>query len=47
MAKNWLKSAEDNWRTIKEKGVLLGEMLNEGEWIRPWRQALNDFNKRS
>jgi hypothetical protein len=46
LAKNWLKSAEDNWRAIKEKGVLLGEMLNEGEWIRPWRQALNDFNKR-
>jgi hypothetical protein len=42
----WLKTAEDNWRSLKAAGVLLADMQNEGDWIRPWRQALNDFNKR-
>lgn len=39
-----LVTAENNWRSIK--GVILDEQENDGSWIRNWRQALDEFNRR-
>lgn len=41
----WLRNAEDNWLELEDRNILLSEPRNDGKWIRPWRQALNDFAK--
>jgi len=41
----WLKEAEQRWEQLDAKSVLLEERRNDGRWIRPWRQALGDFNQ--
>ncbi len=43
-ANNWLNVAESNWSKIK--GVLLDEQENDGSWIRNWRQALDEFDRK-
>ncbi len=40
-----LQQAEQHWRTLEDRDVLLEEPRNDGSWIRPWRQALSDFRK--
>lgn len=44
--KDWLKSSENNWLALEDDGILFEEPRNNGSWIRPWRQALNDFIKK-
>jgi hypothetical protein len=39
----WLKGAEENWLALEDRNVLFDEPRNNGNWIRPWRQALNRF----
>lgn len=46
LVKEWLKIAEKNWLTLKDDDILFEEPRNNGNWIRPWRQALNDFSKK-
>jgi hypothetical protein len=43
--KNLLKSAEMNWIRMDEEDILLDEILNDGSWIRQWRQAIIEFTK--
>jgi hypothetical protein len=43
--REWLKAAERNWQQLDEDEVLMDEPRNDGSWIRPWRQALRDFNR--
>jgi hypothetical protein len=43
VVKEWLKEAENNWLEIEDKGILFDEPRNNGSWIRPWRQAINNF----
>ena len=45
LAAGWLCDAENRWRQMEEKDVLLEERQNDGQWIRPWRQAVSDFRK--
>lgn len=45
IASELLKAAEVNWLTLDDKGILLDEPRNNGEWIRSWRQALVLFQK--
>jgi hypothetical protein len=40
---DWLRQAELDWELLEDHNVLLEERHNGGRWIRPWRQALNDF----
>ena len=42
----WLESAEINWQTVKENRILFDEPLNDGSWIRNWRQSLNEYSRR-
>jgi hypothetical protein len=42
---SWLREAEKRWGQMEEKDVLLEETRNDGQWIRPWRQALGDFRQ--
>lgn len=37
-----LKVAESNWLTLEDKGVLMEEVRNDGQWIRAWRRAINE-----
>ncbi len=43
VVKGWLREAENNWLEIDDKGILFDEPRNNGSWIRPWRQAINNF----
>jgi len=45
IVREWLKLAERNWRQLEDDEVLMDEQRNDGSWIRPWRQALRDFNR--
>lgn len=38
--KKWLRHADDNWKELNEKEILMDEPQNDGAWIRPWRQAV-------
>jgi hypothetical protein len=38
-----LASAERNWIHLEDKGVLMEEARNNGEWIRIWRRAVAEF----
>lgn len=44
IVKKWLKSAEQYWQQLDDDEILMDEPRNNGNWIRPWRQALRDFN---
>jgi hypothetical protein len=39
----WLNTADKNWGKIEGAKVYFEERRNNGEWIRAWLQALNDF----
>jgi hypothetical protein len=43
VVKQWLRDAENNWLEIDDKGILFDEPRNNGSWIRPWRQSINNF----
>jgi hypothetical protein len=43
--REWLKSAEASWLDLEENDILMEEPRNNGDWIRPWRQALAKFLK--
>jgi hypothetical protein len=43
--KQLLINAEDNWRKLDDKNILMEELRNDGAWIRLWRIALNSFDK--
>lgn len=45
-AATWLKSVEDRWKELEKRPVLMDEDRNDGRWIRPWRQALQEFQMR-
>lgn len=38
-----LATAERTWLGLQERAVLFEDPLNDGSWIRPWRQALSDL----
>lgn len=38
-----LEDAEKNWPALEDKGVLMEEARNNGDWIRPWRRALKEL----
>ncbi|HVF72802.1 MAG TPA: hypothetical protein VM940_14465 [Chthoniobacterales bacterium] len=42
----WLKDAENRWKQLEERGIIMDEERNDGRWIRPWRQALQEFRLR-
>lgn len=37
-----LKAAENNWLALEDKGILMEEARNDGQWIRAWRRAINE-----
>ncbi|MES2643871.1 MAG: hypothetical protein V4850_30565 [Myxococcota bacterium] len=39
-----LKAAEDLWRTLEEKDILMEERQNDGNWLRQWRRAIAEFS---
>jgi len=40
-----LKNAEKSWLMLEEKGILMEEMRNNGEWVRIWHRAINEFQQ--
>jgi len=40
LVREWLRTAENNWRNLDDKDILFDETRNDGTWIRRWRQAL-------
>lgn len=40
LVRQWLRTAEDNWRNLDDNDILFDESRNDGTWIRRWRQAL-------
>ena len=44
LVKSLLKNAEDNWKLLEDADILMDDRRNDGQWIRPWRQALCAFN---
>jgi hypothetical protein len=42
----WLKDAEARWKQLDERGIIMDEERNDGRWVRPWRQALQEFRLR-
>jgi len=40
LAREWLRTADDNWRNLDDNDILFDEARNDGRWIRRWRQAL-------
>lgn len=45
LTSRWLREAEERWLVLEDRDVLLEETRNNGNWIRPWRQALGDFRR--
>lgn len=43
--RDWLRTAENNWQALEDEEVLMDEPRNNGSWVRPWRQALSEFNR--
>lgn len=43
---SWLQSSEGRWKELEKKGIIMDEERNDGRWIRPWRQALQEFRLR-
>jgi hypothetical protein len=44
MIKDLLINAERNWPELDNKGILMEEVRNNGDWIRNWRIAINDLD---
>ena len=42
-----LIAAEKNWLSLEDENILMEEPRNDGKWMRPWRIAINNFNKAS
>lgn len=40
-----LRNADDNWKIIDEKNVILEERTNDGGWIRQWMRALTEYGE--
>lgn len=40
-----LVNAENNWQMLEDQNMLMEEVRNDGSWIRPWRIALNSFDR--
>lgn len=45
LVREWLTIAENNWRELEDDEILMDEPRNDGNWLRPWRQALRDFGR--
>jgi len=45
LTREWLRTAEQNWRDLEDNDILFDEARNDGKWIRPWRQSLSRFMK--
>lgn len=43
LAREWLRTADDNWRNLDDNDILFDEARNDGRWIRRWRQALTEL----
>jgi hypothetical protein len=43
--KQLLINAENNWKDVEDKNILMEEPRNDGAWVRLWRIALNSFDK--
>ena len=43
--REWLKTAEENWRALEDDDVLFDDPRNDGAWLRAWRQSLIRFRK--
>lgn len=43
--KQLLIDAENNWKLLEDKNILMEEQRNDGSWIRKWRIALSNFDK--
>jgi hypothetical protein len=39
-----LRNAEQNWRTMDDRNILMEERRNDGGWIRAWRRALAEYH---
>lgn len=40
LVREWLRTADDNWRNLDDNDILFDEARNDGRWIRRWRLAL-------
>jgi hypothetical protein len=38
-----LREAEQDWRLLDDRNILMEEPRNDGSWLRPWRRALAEF----
>jgi hypothetical protein len=38
-----LRTADENWAKVEAAKVLMDERHNNGKWVRPWLNTLNDF----
>lgn len=47
VADAWLAAAEKRWLDLEDEGILLSDPRNDGSWIRPWRQAIREFQRRA
>jgi len=43
LVREWLRTADDNWRNLDDNDILFDEPRNDGRWIHRWRQALAGF----
>lgn len=43
LIREWLRTADNNWRNLDDNDILFDEARNDGRWIRRWRQALTTF----
>lgn len=41
-----LRQAEAAWRRLEDEDILMEEARNDGGWLRPWRRALAEFDRR-
>jgi len=43
--KKIIKNADNKWEEIEERGVLFDERFNNGEWVRAWRIAIEEYDE--
>lgn len=43
--KQLLVNSEKSWRKTEDENILMEEPRNDGAWIRPWRIAINSFDR--
>lgn len=44
-AETLTRDAESKWLALEDAGVLMEEPRNDGQWLRPWRRALSEFER--